>query len=97
MSKKIAELEKKIDDTARRHWADGYDPESGREHGSESSFRDGALSPEAKEYWQQGLYTEEEVKRMSRNAFHNGLSTSPLSYDYDGNYFEKWFEQNKKK
>ena len=58
------ELEKKIELAALRHWSDGLDMETGEDHGSESSFIAGALSLEAKEYWQQELWTTEEVAKL---------------------------------
>ena len=53
-----------------------------------SGFIYGAISPEAKEYWQQGMYTEEDMNL----AFNAGK----LSF-YDGESFNSWIDQNKKK
>lgn len=53
------------------------------------AWKDGALSHEAKEYWQQGLYTEKEVKDLI-HGFHI-VTDGTLRFE------EKWFEQNKKK
>lgn len=42
-------------------------------------FYDGAKSEAAKEYWQQGMYTEEEVLKIIDNLFHKYAS----SYRHD--------------
>lgn len=57
-----------------------------------SGFIYGAKSPEAKEYWQQGMYSEEEVKRLCSKAWLIKGDINDLIYQFDN-----WFEQNKKK
>lgn len=55
----------------------------------------GAKSPEAKEYWQKGMYSEEKVKELFKEFRRNfQLYRCIQILDSD---FEKWFEQNKKK
>ena len=75
-------LEKKIEEAAKMYVA------KNRQIASEESiesFIDGAKSPEAKEYWQHGMYTEKEVFELLKN-----------SHFEDMNIIE-WFELNKKK
>lgn len=46
-----------------------------------------------KEYWQKGMYSEEEVKKivlMSMQEAHD-------RHEFPHEYYEEWFEQNKKK
>ena len=53
----------------------------------------GAKSPEAKAYWQKGMYTEEEVYSLIKK-YHAVFATySTMNLDLT----DKWFEQNKKK
>ena len=52
----------------------------------------GAKSEAAKQYWQQGMYTEEEVKQMIVKFFNSCTDSFINQYSFD-----KWFEQNKKK
>lgn len=51
-------------------------------------WKRGALSPEAKEYWQQGMYSEEDVKRLILSA---------LKEDWNLINPNEWFELNKNK
>lgn len=53
---------------------------------------DGAKSPEAKEYWQQGMYNGNEVKEIVMK-FNEEVS----QHYWDKEFDNKWFEQNKKK
>lgn len=62
------------------------------EKGYVHSFIIGALSPEAKEYWQHGMYSEEEVLRLFELfkiefAWHRNIQI--LNHE-----FLAWFEQN---
>ena len=52
---------------------------------SKEAFIAGAKSEAAKEYWQQGMYSEEEVKKFLYNL-----------WEADDDDFEKWFNENKK-
>lgn len=70
-------LEKKIEDACHKT----RDPQV---------FHQGIMSPEAKEYWQQGMYTEEEVYNLLNVYLWNTCLDNPIPVD-------KWFEQNKKK
>lgn len=49
-----------------------------------------------KQYWQQGMYTEEEVRKMCKISFEfhrtNEFDDDELEIEWG-----KWFEQNKKK
>lgn len=76
-------------------------PESKRD-----AFYLGAISPEAKNYWQKGMYTGKEVlsllKRIGREITYPETYYEPVDTDEnDDKYFngevEDWFEQNKKK
>lgn len=55
----------------------------------------GAKSNTAKEYWQQGMYTEEEVKLLCAKLLDN--FTNPEYLKTVVKDFPNWFEQNKKK
>jgi len=64
----------------------------------------GAKSQAAKEYWQQGMYSEKEVKELifklrgSRIIYENPLTDRPCSTtNWTFHNFEEWFGQNKKK
>jgi len=48
-------------------------------------------SEAAKEYWQQGMYTEKEMKELTNQAYLNGIKDIGLDKH------NEWFEQNKKK
>ena len=52
-------------------------------------FIEGAKSEAAKEYWQQGMYSEDDLKNFSKFC-KDHCSSSP-TYNLD-----KWLEQNKK-
>lgn len=54
-------------------------------------FIEGAKSTAAKEYWQEGMYSEEEVKVLIQKF--NKEQCASTWFDDD----EQWFEQNKKK
>ena len=63
------------------------------------AFIAGAKSLEAKNFWQQGSYTEEEVRKLL-HKYEKGM----LYYGRDGYYMDcfpeatdDWFEKNKKK
>ena len=67
-------------------------PLRNREYGlTHSAFTSGALSPEAKEYWQQGMYTKQEVKDL----FDLFIDTNTLPLR--SSEIDKWFENNTKK
>lgn len=62
-----------------------------------NAFIVGAKSPEAKQYWQQGMYSEEEVLNLIRDAIEYGYNAC---YDKKGIgdvMINKWIEENKKK
>jgi len=56
-------------------------------------FIAGAKSEAAKTFHTKGMYTEEEVKRLCSEAY----VKSPDDHDNMIEYFEKWFDKNKKK
>lgn len=97
----MKDYEKQIEEAANKHI-------ESREHKDSSrySFLYGVKSPEAKEFHQQGMYTEEEVKEILEsfqwyakdNCEANYLDeeTAEIVFGYDYN-FEEWFGQNKKK
>jgi hypothetical protein len=92
----MSELEKKIEEAAEEFSCNGnpFDQDIAVRS---RAFIIGAKSPEAKEYWQKGMYTEEEVKELFINRSKKfSTSVEPfnailLKQDLD------WFEQNKKK
>lgn len=68
----------------------------------EDCWISGAKSPEAKEYWQHGMYSEEEVIALFDNWLNTKIKEElmRLSGELDslsGVTFEDWFNQNKKK
>jgi len=58
---------------------------------TELGFKAGALSDAAKEFHQQGLYTEKEVLRLLENFVNNKTNNLRM------NVVREWFNQNKKK
>ena len=56
-------------------------------------FMAGAKSKAAKEYWQRGMYSEEEVKRLCKYAMEFAQERREYAYEL----IDEWFEQNKKK
>lgn len=87
-------LEKDIDLAAFRYWSDSFDVESGRENGSESSFRDGALSPEAKAFHTQGMYTEEDMIEFAQ--FYFNYQDDVNHYVPNSQKFHNWLKQKEK-
>lgn len=92
------DLEKKIEEAARirSKLKEGFDVGEERYYNSQAldnyhSFIEGAKSFEAKEYWQQGMYTEEEVKALLNKYL---IEQCASKWDYSD---DEWFEQNKKK
>ena len=66
------------------------------------SFIAGAKSDAAKNYWQKGMYTEEEVLTLFENWLNTKINEELMvisgELDYlEGVTFSDWFEQNKKK
>ena len=66
------------------------------------AFYLGAISPEAKNYWQKGMYTEEEVLALFENWLNTKINEElmVISGELDcleGVTFSDWFERNKKK
>ena len=47
-----------------------------------------------KPYWQQGMYSEEEVKKIALYAAEHAQDYH-MKFPYE--WFDEWFEQNKKK
>lgn len=62
-----------------------------------NSFIVGAKSEAAKNFWQQGLYTEEEVYKLCKISFEMYMSSDSLSDDELYEEWEKWYNRNKKK
>jgi hypothetical protein len=58
------------------------------------AFEEGALSPEAKEYWQQEMYTKEEILKLL-NKYTRYVQDQDINEA--GIFPDKWLEQNKKK
>ena len=58
-------------------------------------FVAGANSPEAKEFWQQGMYSEEDVREIATDFFRYWYNTISGTNTDEG--FSIWFEEYKKK
>ena len=56
----------------------------------------GAKSEAAKNFWQQGMYSEEEVKGMIIKFYNSNTKHDQIGF-INQYSFDKWFEQNKKK
>lgn len=89
-------IEEKIKDAARihAHLKENFDLEDELYYNSTGmnayeSFQLGVKSEVAKEYWQQEMYTKEEIYEMLKDCDSEG----GLRWDE----VDRWFEQNKKK
>lgn len=61
----MKELEKKIDEAAKEFAIKAHTkPGTETALNAEYWWRYGALSPEAKEYWQQGMYNESQIRNL---------------------------------
>lgn len=80
------DLEKQIEEAAVKSIAN----DKATKQSPFSCFINGAKSQEAKEYWQQGTYSEEEVMKLCYSAMKERDYTPYC-------VFQEWFEQNKKK
>lgn len=100
-------MKDKIKEAARKYinLKDNFDEEEERYYNSNNmskydAFIIGAESPEAKEYWQQGMYTDDEVCILLSKWTNVILDWFDSVLDGDKptkpNLLE-WFEQNKKK
>lgn len=88
------DLEKQIEEAAYKY---GNKINS---HVGDNNFIVGAKSPEAKQYWQQGMYSEEEVEILCLKAINDSLtSVNRFMNNSDCELIDQniWFEQNKKK
>lgn len=104
----MTELEKRIEEACKvgasypSSWNSGY----------QAGFIKGAKSPEAKAYWQEGMYTNEQMNEACEAGYKNGRSgmyTEEEVYDlirlFNRSLPEKlqvlpvreWFQRNKKK
>lgn len=61
------------------------------------NFLEGAKSPEAKEFHQQGMYSEEEVKALIWEGRTFFQARTDVAWKYVREQFSDWFEENKKK
>ena len=95
----MKDYEKAIEDAANRSANEYYSPE--RKIVIREQFIIGAKSPEAKEFHQQRMYSEEEVKLLCSRAQMKyafaSVSDQPYSVDEFDKNFNYWFNQNKKK
>jgi len=80
----MKDLEEKIIEAAQRFGDSGCSS-----IGRKLTFIEGALSSEAKDLWQQGMYSEEDMINMASKAFNLGVQRETLT--------SGWFNQNKKK
>ena len=85
----MKDLEKQIEEAVIK-----YPNEHTNQLPIEVAFYDGAKSPEAKEYWQHGMYSEEEAKKLALLAAEYAQDYH-MKFPYE--WFDEWFEQNKKK
>jgi len=94
----MKELEKKIEEAAINCADIIYDDTSEKWKVMCGAFKDGVKSTEAKEYWQQGMYTEEEVRGKARDAFNQAISFFHIESNNSADFrFNTWWSQNKKK
>ena len=65
----------------------------------DNSFITGAKSETSKQYWQQGMYSEEDMLNFSFWLLNNiGETSNDRVAHFDNrHYLNKWLEQNKKK
>ena len=101
------ELEKKIEEAADNHHYFGINAPIGSRNRAnfeqkKESFIAGAKSDAAKNYWQKGMYTEEEVLALFENWLNTKINEElmVISGELDcleGVIFSDWFERNKKK
>lgn len=82
----MEELEKKVEEAAKKYIKDYYS-EQIMPKCVKDAFINGAKSPEAKEYWQKGMYSEEELLDL----------TDEFSWRHDKSVtFREWFNEHKK-
>lgn len=94
-------IEDKILDAARihAHLKENFDLEDELYYNSTGmnaykSFQAGIKSEVAKEYWQKGMYSEEEVFKLLEKIIYTYHNWQHSEYRWD---LAKWFVQNKKK
>lgn len=85
----MGDLEKQIEEAAYKY---GNKTNS---HVGDNNFIVGAKSEAAKEYWQQGMYSEEEVFNLIDRIYTTGIYQME-TYNKSMN-LKAWFDQNKKK
>lgn len=100
----MEDLEKQIEEAAlvlrRKECPKIYDDyTNGLSVGIEFGFKEGLKSPEAKDYWQQNMYSEEDMLNFSFWLLNNiGETSNDRVAHFDNrHYLNKWLEQNKKK
>ena len=87
----MEDLEKQIEEAAEIEYSIKDGLLSNRERDIlRSAYIKGAKSEVTKQYWQQGMYSEEEVCRLLNQC--NCLSKSIADFNE-----QEWFENNKKK
>ena len=92
----MKDLEKKIEEAAKKYSLRlGYHDEAFED---EEAFTIGALSHEAKEYWQQGMYTYQDLKdafeTVQKQAYPSLSQDGSLQVDHSES-FDEWFDSNK--
>jgi hypothetical protein len=83
------DLEKQIEEAAE-NYCENFSHDYLWQQTNIITFKKGVKSEVARQYWQQGIYTEEEVHRLLNQC--NCLSKSIEDFNE-----QEWFEQNKKK
>jgi len=73
------------------------DDSLGLENCSRWEFISGIKSPEAKKYWQQGMYTEERVVNLLHKFKTTILESIGYTYTPQLSTTKDWFNRNKKK
>lgn len=99
----MKDLEKQIEEAGFQYNKRLYNPEVSSEEAIyinlEDAFIEGAKSEAAKQYWQQGMYSEEDMLNFSFWLLNNiGETSNDRVAHFDNHhYLNKWLEQNKKK
>jgi hypothetical protein len=93
----MKDFEKQIEDAALKAGV-GHSETQAKE--ISYHFINGAKSPQAKEYWQEGMYSKEDLNEAFRTGYSKAVSSiNEARFDRDDNAptFEQWFNFYKKK
>lgn len=90
----MKELEKQIEDAAQKYAKSRLDAST-----AWGSFVDGAKSEAAREYWQEGMYSKEDLREAFSVGYNKAVSSiNEDRFDEEDNAptFEQWFNFYKK-